>query len=111
MSPTLEEVNSYFQESCQDSNLLFIPSVLDDNIIDNVMKYCGRNYPDDPNIIYEIIDYFLREQDGLNPVTLQEFAAASVYTARKVEHEVELKNEFDELVRQTKDRMRGFDEL
>lgn len=107
-NPASEQISNYFQECCDEFDKLFLPDAAkDEGIINNLIKFYKKHH--DKEFLEECIRWFCRTEDG--PILVMDFAINSLDVRDKVMEDRESRKEFNALLKQTEQRMKGFNEL
>lgn len=98
----IHTVQERFQKYCDDKGKLFIPDELRDPSISRSLFKYHQKYSSLDVLDKCIVDY-IEGHEGT--ITIYDFAIVVGKIRERIEHEVELKKEFDDLVSSTQQRM------
>lgn len=101
MSLTLEEANALFQQYCDKYKKLFLPGSNDEAIVKSLSDFYTKYFS--IAILEKSIEYYVK--NSTEPVLIYNFAIESNKVREHVVKEMQISQDFDNLLLETKKRM------
>lgn len=104
MSQSSEVLKSLFQKYCKESGKLFIPRGDDNAIAESLVSFYETHHS--LKVLDQCVSYYIKNSS--DPILIYNFALESSKVRDHILEENDIKENFDNLVRQTKERMERF---
>jgi poly-beta-hydroxyalkanoate depolymerase len=107
MSLALSALNSMFRKYCEEYKRLFLPGQNDLDIAESLVDFYEKYFS--AEILERSVEYYVKTTT--EPILIYNFALESSKIRDHIVKEMEIKEQFNTLVQQTKERMERFNEL
>jgi hypothetical protein len=104
MSQYLEEVTFFFQKYCDEYKRLFLPGQNDGAVADSLVSFYKKYHS--LEVLEKSIKYYVENTN--EPILIYNFAIESSKIREHIVSEMEIQENFNKLVQQTKERMERF---
>jgi len=104
MSESSEILKSLFQKYCEENGKLFLSRPDDAGIADAMLSFYRRYHSIE--VLEQAVEYYVKTSS--DPILVYNFAVESSKIREHILEENKIKQDFSELIRETKERMERF---
>jgi hypothetical protein len=105
LSKDVKDILEVFEVECDNHRKLFLASISDESVIRGMVAHYTKFYTLD--ILKEAIKLFVKEGD--DPIQIYDFAVASSKVRDRVVTNIESKENFNRILKETEERMKQFE--